>query len=111
MLTRSEYWSEIHSIAAELRREAKAHDMDRDDAERWLCETLDSHEFAIYTGRAMLVLFHSDTDESAYFDAGGSTADWGDSIPWSALAYHAMEADVRARLDADGFDWDSPAGE
>ena len=107
MLTREEYWSEIQSLVDELRREAKAHDMNRDDAKRWLHETLDGHGFVIYTGKAMLVLLHSDND-AAYFDVNGSVDGWT-SIPWNTLAYYAMEADVLACLDADGFDWDAPA--
>jgi hypothetical protein len=73
-MQQSEYWKEIawlaevYNDAAKLEEEA-GEGADRDE---WLWETLDGHQFVIYTHKARKVLEYSPND-SAYEDETGET--------------------------------------
>lgn len=87
-----EYWSEIESIAQSVTAEAAEHDRDIYEV---LHETLDGHEFVIYTRKAQEVIALSPNDD-AFRDSGLGPIDSSDSNPmfWSQVAYCAMEQDV-----------------
>jgi hypothetical protein len=75
----------------------------------WIHETVDGHEFVIYTAKAQSVLAISAND-GAYIENYGTegvVCDGG--LNWSGLAYAAMEADLFEALgDLDDFDVNDP---
>lgn len=81
---------------------------DRDDLLQHITEVCDGHSQVIYTANAMDTLRFSDNDARGIQDLGSSGFDWSDGIPWSALAFHAFEADVNEQLDALGLDVNDP---
>lgn len=84
-----EYWNEIASIAECVTAEAREYGSDAYDV---LHETLDGHEFVIYTRKAQEVIAWSPNDD-AFRDMG---VECGDNSPmfWSRVAYCAMRQDV-----------------
>lgn len=103
-----DYWAEVRNLADECISEARENRWSTDDIETWLHETIDSHEFVIYTGPALDVLRHC-SNENAYTDEFGDVPrQEGGGINWHALAYFALLEDVRARIDLQGFDISDP---
>ena len=106
-MTQQEYWDEIKNLAewlsdnrpAELGGEGVTadygEDADRHDA---MHETLDGHEFVIYTHKARQVALHSDNPDHMVnelcADAGGDMFD-------ERRAYWAMQQDI---IDRDGME-------
>lgn len=99
---RRAYWQEIHSIVDDAK--TKINDgtiTDMESLETWLHETIDNHQWIIYTKYNFYVLLFSD-NESAYADNFGSEGlVKDDAINWTAMAYCAMKADVRAAMPDD----------
>lgn len=95
-LTSQEYWAQVAALAQEVTKEA--HDEDRDVFEV-LNETLDQHNYVIYTAKALCVLLHSPND-GAYLEDTGSlpSADCMSDL-YAALAHAALQADVVAHSD------------
>lgn len=90
----TEYWNEIAELAKaynddEYRAQDYGSEGDRDE---WLWETLDGHQYVIYTGMAREVLAHSE-NPSAIVDEG--LADVVDYLNPEPAAMMAMMADVR----------------
>lgn len=91
MLTHKQYWAEVRSVANEVvstYRDAE----DEDDRYEWLWETIDSHEFIIYTHKAAAVIVHTD-HRNAWLEYGDPS-----TLPEhrliEAMAFSAMKADV-----------------
>ena len=89
MLTHKQYWAEVRSIANEVvstYRDAE----DADDRYEWLWESIDGHEFVIYTHKAAAVIVHTD-HRNAWSDVF-------DTLPRNStievMAFYAMMADV-----------------
>ena len=109
-ITRSQYYEEIRSIASYMAEEALSdNDWDRDAAEEdindsRLHETIDGHQWVIYTAYNLDVIRHSDNSD-AYVDnfgaddAGHIIKDRGIDGLHAVMAYCAMEQDVRDILD------------
>lgn len=96
MITYSEYWQEIQSIVESIKHECESEGL---DPHEFAHELIDSHEFVIYTYKAMNVLVHSDHSD-AWVDHFGETGVVKDNaINWSGLAYMAMMADVQNHTD------------
>lgn len=97
---RRTYYSEISDMAADYaERIKKGAFEDRDAFFTDVHETLDGHEFVIYTFKAQCVCLVSD-NEAAYVDNFGSEGLTKDGrINWEAIAYCAMEQDLFAELD------------
>lgn len=85
----SEYWIEVCALAQSITSEAKEYDR---DIEEVLHETIDGHEWVIYTHYNFDVAKHSPNDD-AWKDCYGSPElpDNFDAI----RAFFALEADVR----------------
>lgn len=109
-ITRSAYYEEIRSIAANMAEEALAdNDWDRDAAEEdindsRLHETIDGHQWVIYTAYNLDVLRHSESadayvDNFSADDAGHIIKDHGIDDLHAIMAYCAMEQDVRNIMD------------
>lgn len=119
MITQTEYIKEIEGIAANITCEAvqivKADnpDIEQDEIKEaaqelindsLLHETIDGHEWIIYTAYNLDIIQHSQNDE--YYkdiysneDAGKFLADKGIDSLHSMIAFWVMYADVRDELD------------
>ncbi len=84
------YNDECRSCAQEILREAKERNEDEEDVLR---ETIDTHEYIIYTFKAQLVIALS-SNADAYEDEMGEKAPTDE-----ARAFMAMCADVREYFD------------
>ena len=98
MLDYRTYWNEVASVAAEVTAEAREHDRDISEV---LWETIDGHEYVIYTAKAQAVLLHSQNDGALIEDCGGDAAAKDGVLDWSARAYWAMQRDVQEHEDFD----------
>tara|TARA_R100000306_G_C4275896_1_gene92522 strand:+ start:83 stop:427 length:345 start_codon:yes stop_codon:yes gene_type:complete len=85
------YYRSVNSIVDDIEEDVREVRLDPDDCTDRVSEYVGGSEWVIYTWRAMEVLRISDHDE-AYMDYG--TPDLENGIPWSLLAYAAMEQDV-----------------
>ena len=90
----SEYWGEVESLAENLMADVRGEEFDDFDVARdflyehtW--ETIDQHEYVIYTAKSLWVEKWSDNDSSDV------CADWGVENPDSAQrAFACLRADV-----------------
>jgi len=104
-ITGSDYWSEIRSIAENVKQDVRENEGDVSDA---VHEAIDGHQWVIYTGYNLDVLKHC-SDEGAgidegLIDANAALAEGGLSKLTAQLAYCAMERDVYDELDG----WSGP---
>lgn len=99
------YNEEIRAMAADYEKRILAGDFsDRDEFMTDVHETLDGHEFVIYTFKAQCVCLASDNSGAMVDQLGSDGLTKDGAINWEAMAYCAMEADLFERLDADGVD-------
>lgn len=101
-ITAQEYWAEIESLTKQVTEEARERGEDISDV---LWETLDSHQWVIYTAYNFDVLAVSNND-GAYVSNFGSEGlvDAQGVLNTAAMAYCAMEQDV---IDHPAFDADT----
>lgn len=104
-LLRAWYQSEIEGLAGYFRDQIKSgHIEDRDSLDQEIHETVDGCGLVIYTGQAQATLLCSQNDsvsvEEGLLDLGSSR----DGVPWSALAYGAVRADILEELERLGVD-------
>ena len=94
-MTHYEYWAEIASICALITDE----EGDDQDVHDRLHESIDGHEFIIYTSCARSVMMHTDHEDECYEQMGEwpQVDSWGQMV--TVCAYHAMLADVQAHSD------------
>lgn len=95
-----EYWDEIDAIGRAWLKEREPW-QDGDDFQDWLHETLDGHEYVIYTFKALCIMLHTD-NRDAWEEYGFEAGPMFDS----QRAYCAMYQDVMDRLDYDPDDLD-----
>ena len=101
-ITRQSYATECRNLAAQIVTEA--HDDER-DVQDVLCETIDGHEWVIYTHQNHGVLQHGNAEAyTENYDSEMPMTDGGE-INWALLAYAALESDVQALLDDAETDW------
>lgn len=93
-ITIRDYQAEINSLAEQVRAEAKEYDRDLSEV---LWETIDSHQWVIYTAYAREVAAIS-RNADAIFDAEGKVENDNGMFD-SRRAYYAMEADVNEALE------------
>ena len=91
-----DYWTEVAELAKSITAEAREHDREIGDV---LHETIDGHEWVIYTYMAQQVLVHSPNDGYAVEEFGIDAVIQDGSLNWSALAFGAMYADVSEHSD------------
>jgi len=75
---------------------------DRDDLSTRLHETADGDGWVIYTRKAMMVVMCSDNGGHGMEEGVIGASCFNGSIPWSQLAYCALEADITDALLSDG---------
>jgi hypothetical protein len=84
---------------------------DRESLDTRVRETVDGNAWVIYTYKAQAVVICSDHGSYGMEEGCVSQPSFKDGIPWSDLAYHAMEQDVwdciRRYQDEYGFDIDA----
>ena len=101
---RETYYSEISSLAEDYQKRIEEGEFDdRDALDTDIYETIDGHEFVIYTHKARCVCLASSND-GAIEDLGPDAAFRDGEIQWSAIALCAMEADLYEALEALGVD-------
>lgn len=100
-MTQGDYFREVQSIAETILEEALEYalpdateDQLRETLEEGLWETIDSHQWVIYTAYNFDILRHSPND-------GYTISEWGSSgivqeygLDWARLAFGALYADV-----------------
>jgi hypothetical protein len=103
-ILRADYWSDVRSVAEEIKAECESGEIADDEALRERIHTeCDGAGRVIYTRLAIETLLISD-NESAYVDDFGTEGITdGETINWSQLAYSAYQADIQERLEAEGI--------
>jgi hypothetical protein len=102
---RAEYYGDVRSTAEELIEACKSGEIaDREALFDRIHEECDGSAWIIYTANAQQVLMFSDNDDAGIEELGADSFDWKNGIPWSQLAFYAMERDVFDMLDALGLD-------
>lgn len=106
----SDYDSDIRSLREDFQQAVKDGEIsDRDDAERWIHESIDGHQRVIYTGHAMMVCRLSDADPQDGIEEG--IVDVKSPMFWSQMAYYCMESDLRNELNMHDIDLDNLEGD
>ena len=91
-MTEKEYWSEIKILAESVTAEAKEYGREISEV---LWETIDGHEWVVYTAHNFKVLAISPSD-AAYIENFGPEGIVKDGVlNTAALTYAAMEQDVQ----------------
>ena len=102
---RREYYADIEGIAKDIKDEYDRGQIDdREALMDYIHETVDGCDRVIYTHSAQECLLVSENDNAGIEALGADGFDWKDGIPWSQLAYFAVEADVFAELERMGLD-------
>jgi hypothetical protein len=99
-ITYREYWTEVDRLAEELSStpEELEESYGSDDAYEILNQMIDSHEFIIYTAKALKVMEYTDNDDAYFEEMGGPPQVDSFSSLLPPLAYFAMQADVLNRM-------------
>jgi hypothetical protein len=98
-LTYNDYHAAVRSIAEELFEEARERKTDHDAVEERLWETVDGHEWVIYTRHNYDVLRHSANSDYAYDNWGADSIVSSETgVNWAAMAFGALYADVSETL-------------
>lgn len=94
-MTEREYDEEVASIAKSAVEE---HPDDEDAQVEYVEQSVDGHQWIIYTHYCPSVLEHSDNQDALFDNMGATEFDsYSDAI--AKMAYEAMRADVLAELD------------
>ncbi len=90
-----EYREEIKSLAAEVTKKVEIEDEDQNDAALYL---LENHEYILYTGNCLTVLFHSNNDGALFEE--GETLEAEDAFSvYQRMAKAAMYQDLMEELE------------
>ena len=97
-MTSHEYWKQVDGIVSDLIEEGQADKLDTDELTERLHETIDGHEWVIYTGYHYEVLQHSPNDGYSVENFGADSIVKDGVLDTAALAYGALYGDVSERL-------------
>ena len=96
-----EYWAEIRALVGAYAEAVTDGDItDDESASDWLHETIDGHQFVIYTYKAKCVGIHTDHPDPMIDEMGSDGLIRDNRINYEAIAYWAMLTDVQERLPA-----------
>lgn len=99
------YNEEIRAMADEYEKRILAGEFaDRDAFFQDVHETLDGHEFVIYTFKAQCACLASDNEDAYVYNFGSEGLTKDGRINWEAIAYSAMEQDLYDALSGAGVD-------
>lgn len=105
-----DYWREVREIATCA---AVRELLDQDDIAEYLHETIDGHQYVIYTFKARAVMLHTDNDNAMWGEMGLDGAECMSDV-YTRGAYWAMLADIHdATPDGDvmvTLHYDDPTG-
>jgi len=95
-LIKDAYNNELRTIIKEAKREVKlGRIISEDELIEWLEQTVDGHEYIMYTWQAQAVLLASE-NSNTYLEEFGSEGFIKDGeINWEVLAYSAMLLDLQ----------------
>lgn len=94
-----DYWNVVCGIAEDLRDAVKSGEVsDVEEAETWLHETVDGHQYVIYTHLNFRVLQFADNRDALSDELGAECLLRDGNVNWAGMAYMALLADVRDRL-------------
>lgn len=94
-----DYWNVVDGITDNLRDAVKNGEVsDVDGAETWLHETVDGHQYVIYTHLNFRVLQFSDNRDALSDELGAELLLKDGDVNWAGMTYMALLADVRDRL-------------
>ena len=97
---RAEYYQGVRSIAADIDNQKFT---SQDDYEQAIHEAVDDSYWVIYTHANFQVLLCSDNHD-AYSEEYGEPPVSGSDINWAALAFAALDKDVRQTVSEPSFD-------
>ena len=97
-ITFEEYWNEVGNLARQITEEARERTEEIEDV---LHETLDDHEWVIYTAHNFEVLYHCSDENAGVEEFGPEGVIQDNTISWAILAYAALAKDVREHSDFD----------
>jgi hypothetical protein len=96
---RREYYEDVKGLAESIKEDYDRGEIaDRDHLLDRIHETVDGCSRVIYTSSAQEALLVSDNDSAGIDSLGADGFDWSSGIPWSQLAFFAVEADVVEEL-------------
>lgn len=98
MFSTEDYYREVANLADTLIQEARDEGLDREAFDERLHETIDGHEYVIYTQKAQNVLVHSSNDGAGPEELGADAFVKDGSLRWESLAYFALRRDVKECL-------------
>lgn len=102
--TEADYRKDVKDYADELAGCIRDKEIaDRESFFDRLRETCDGAQCVIYTYQAKRVCLYSDNSEAG-FTEGLVEVKRGEGLPWSQMAYCALEADILEELDRMGID-------
>lgn len=107
-MSQGDYHREIQSLADSFREACRDGEVDPQDPHTWLHETIDGHQWVIYTAYNFDVLRHSPNDGAMVEHFGSDGVVQDGTLNTAALAYCAMEQDVLEAIDSDGFELNDP---
>jgi hypothetical protein len=99
MMTRKEYWDEIRSLATAFDEAVADEQFDQEAAQEWIHETIDGHQFVIYTYQAKCVGLYTDNPDAMVDDFGADGLIKDGRIHHEGIAYCSMEADLMERIE------------
>ncbi len=97
-----QYWNEINSIVDETFQEAREH---QTIPIEHLHETIDGHQWVIYTAYAFDVLKHSDNGDYSAEQFGAESLVKDGQTNWAVMVYGAMYGDCMDRTLLEWQDW------
>ncbi len=97
-MNESEYWAEVRSLAENIVEEAADQDLNEEEKEQYLWETIDGHEWIIYTAYHYDIMKHSPNDGYSAENFGAESIIKDGTLNTAAIAFGALYADVSERL-------------
>lgn len=97
-ITYRDYWTEVAGLAKQITEEAKEYDRDIFDV---LHETIDGHNWVIYTCKAQSIISHSSNDNYSVENFGVESILDERSLNWSAIAFGCLYGDVSEHSEFD----------
>jgi len=97
-ITYSDYWTEVSDLAKSITEEARKYGRDIGEV---LWETIDGHNWVIYTYKAQSIIRHSENDGYSAENFGANTIVRDGRLNWSSIAYGCLYGDVSENGDFD----------
>lgn len=103
-LMKDAYYHEVGEFAQGLIDDSEK-DISRDDFDQRLYESIDGHQWIMYTAKAQIVALVSDNEAAGFEEGIIDPSGWKDGIKWEEIAFWAMRRDVEQALTDRGVDF------